>query len=148
MFRLAAARGLPVVERSVARVPAYVQSSRCESTVADHTLSDTPQASMPKSIRYPYFVSRVGMAGTSLPVYTDIRHGGSKWITQIRKVEGDVSALCHDLFDDMGWGNPYDKCNPNARMLLRVTNNAGPKTVHLRSNVSREVKAWLESRGF
>ena len=57
-------------------------------------------------------------------------------------------ALCHDLFDDMGWGNPYDKCNPNARMLLRVTNNAGPKTVHLRSNVSREVKVWLESRGF
>ena len=43
MLRLAAARGLPVVEQSVARMPAYVQSSRFESTVADHTLSDTPQ---------------------------------------------------------------------------------------------------------
>lgn len=92
MLRLAAARGLPAAGQSVARVPAYVQSSRFESTVADHTLSDTPQASMPKPVRYPYFVSRVGMAGTSLPVYTDIRHGGSKWITQIRKVEGDVSV--------------------------------------------------------
>lgn len=109
-------------------------------------VKEVPSQSM--SATYPYFVSRVGLTGTSLPVYTDVRHGGSKWLTQIRKVDGDATALCRDLFGAFGWGDPYDKTNPNSDMLVRVSKSAGPKTVVIRSNVSREVKAWLESRGF
>ncbi|WFD25536.1 hypothetical protein MNAN1_000496 [Malassezia nana] len=104
--------------------------------------------SLPMPIRYPYFVSRVGLSGMSLPVYTDIRHGGSQWITQIRKVEGDVGAFCRDLFDEFGWGDPFDPANENARILMRISKNAGAKTIFLRNNVSREVKSWLEYRGF
>lgn len=33
-------------------------------------------------------------------------------------------------------------------MLVRVSKQAGPKTIFLRENLTREVKAWLEERGF
>ena len=131
----------------LARIPQYVAQIRLESTVAEAP-ADTSVTSAPMPVRYPYFVSRVGLDGMSLPVYTDIRNGGSRWLTQIRKVEGDASAFCRDLFDEFGWGDPYDKSNPYANNLVRVSKNSGPKTVFLRSNVSREIKAWLESRGF
>ena len=131
----------------LARIQQYVAQIRLESTVAEAP-ADTSVTSAPMPVRYPYFVSRVGLDGMSLPVYTDIRNGGSRWLTQIRKVEGDASAFCRDLFDEFGWGDPYDKSNPYANNLVRVSKNAGPKTVFLRSNVSREIKAWLESRGF
>ena len=132
---------------SLARIPQYVAQIRLESTVAEAP-ADTSVTSAPMPVRYPYFVSRVGLDGMSLPVYTDVRNGGSRWLTQIRKVEGDATAFCRDLFDEFGWGDPYDKSNPYANNLVRVSKNAGPKTVFLRSNVSREIKAWLESRGF
>ena len=132
---------------SLARIPQYVAQIRLESTVAEAPV-DTSVTSAPMPVRYPYFVSRVGLDGMSLPVYTDVRNGGSRWLTQIRKVEGDATAFCRDLFDEFGWGDPYDKSNPYANNLVRVSKNAGPKTVFLRSNVSREIKAWLESRGF
>jgi len=68
-------------------------SARWESTSAAPKAAESPaDPSEPIPIRYPYFVSRVGLGGMSLPVYTDIRHGGSQWITQIRKVEGDVNV--------------------------------------------------------
>ena len=132
---------------SLARIPQYVAQIRLESTVAEAP-TDTSGTSAPMPVCYPYFVSRVGLDGMSLPVYTDVRNGGSRWLTQIRKVEGDATAFCRDLFDEFGWGDPYDKSNPYANNLVRVSKNAGPKTVFLRSNVSREIKAWLESRGF
>lgn len=131
----------------LARIPQYVAQIRLESTVAEAP-ADTSGTSAPMPVCYPYFVSRVGLDGMSLPVYTDVRNGGSRWLTQIRKVEGDATAFCRDLFDEFGWGDPYDKSNPYANNLVRVSKNAGPKTVFLRSNVSREIKAWLESRGF
>ena len=82
----------------LARIPQYVAQIRLESTVAEAPV-DTSITSAPMPVRYPYFVSRVGLDGMSLPVYTDIRNGGSSWLTQIRKVEGDASAICRDLYD-------------------------------------------------
>ncbi|WFD18045.1 hypothetical protein MCAP1_000257 [Malassezia caprae] len=123
--------------------------ARWESTSAVPEDAEAPASrSEPIPVRYPYFVSRVGLGGMSLPVYTDIRHNGSQWITQIRKVEGDVNALCRDLFNEFGWGDPFDPANVHARMLMRISKQAGPKTIFLRSNVAREVKSWLEYRGF
>lgn len=63
-----------------------------EATPARDVAQDLTEGAAPVPIRYPYFVARVGAAGTSLPVYSDIRHGGSQWLTQIRKVEGDAAV--------------------------------------------------------
>lgn len=72
--------------------------ARLESTSAAPKATESPaDATEPIPVRYPYFVSRVGLGGMSLPVYTDIRHGGSQWITQIRKVEGDANVRAAKL---------------------------------------------------
>ena len=55
----------------LARIPQYVAQIRLESTVAEAPV-DTSVTSAPMPVRYPYFVSRVGLDGMSLPVYTDI----------------------------------------------------------------------------
>ena len=110
----------------LARIPQYVAQIRLESTVAEAS-ADTSVTSAPMPVRYPYFVSRVGLDGMSLPVYTDIRNGGSRWLTQIRKVEGDASAFCRDLFDEFGWGDPYDKSNPYANNLCLLYTSPSPR---------------------
>lgn len=57
-------------------------------------------------------------------------------------------ALCRDIFEEFGWGDPFDKANPYSQILVRISKSAGPKTVFLRTNLSREIKSWLEHRGF
>ena len=53
-----------------------------------------------------------------------------------------------DLFESFGMGDPYDKSNAAPLQLVRTSGNAGGKTIVLRGNVSRDVKDWLEERGF
>lgn len=79
-------------------MPEILSRVRWVNTDSAPEAPETPaDDSAPMPIRYPYFVSRVGLSGMSLPVYTDIRHGGTQWITQIRKVEGDVSVRIESL---------------------------------------------------
>lgn len=99
-------------------------------------------------IRYSYFVPRVGVNANNLPVYTDLRHQGNKWLTVIRKIDGDVHLLCSDLFESFGWGDPFNKKNKYASMVERVTNTNGTRMIVLRGNFVREVNEWLEQRGF
>lgn len=81
-------------------------------------------------------------------MYLDLRNAGSRSLTLIRKVDGDVSALCRDLFEDFGWGDPFDKKNPDSDMLVRITHQAGSKKIFVRGNWTRDIKSWLEERGF
>ncbi|WFD37530.1 uncharacterized protein MJAP1_000474 [Malassezia japonica] len=130
--------------------PSIAQRVRFSSTNVPEEAEEQPHPTSagPLPIRYPYFVSRVGVNGMNLPVYTDIRNARSRYLTNIRKVEGDVTALCRDLFEDFGWGDPFNKLNPNAELLVRTTQQAGSKMIVIRGNWSRDVKAWLEERGF
>lgn len=128
-------------------LPGLCTSVRFNSTSAA-SAENVPQPSTPIPIRYPYFVNRVGESQISLPVYRDSRNAGTRSLTLIRKVEGDVSALCRDLFNDFGWGDPFDKANPNADMLVRISQQAGSKKIFLRGNWTRDVKEWLAQRGF
>lgn len=52
-----------------------------------------PQSTQPTLVHYPYFVPR--NTNGSLPVYTDIRNGGTRYMVLIRNIDGDanVSAL-------------------------------------------------------
>lgn len=43
----------------------------------------------------PYFVRRT--ASNQLPVYVDVKAGGTKQLTKIQKTEGDLDALRNDL---------------------------------------------------
>ena len=61
--------------------------------LASSNAAETEENIVP--IRYAYYVPRVGVTASSLPVYSDVRHGGNKWLTVIRKIDGDVPVrLC------------------------------------------------------
>jgi large subunit ribosomal protein L49 len=44
----------------------------------------------PTATKYPYFIPRNSRG--SLPVYTDIRNGGSRYLVLVRNVDGDVKV--------------------------------------------------------
>ena len=52
------------------------------------------------------------------------------------------------MFESFGWGDPFDKKNRYAALLERVNNGQGTRMVILRGNLVREVREWLEQRGF
>ncbi|KAJ5861650.1 Ribosomal protein L49/IMG2 [Penicillium soppii] len=61
----------------------------------------------------PYFVRRT--ASNTLPVYTDVKAGGTKKLTKIQKTEGDLDALRNDLALALGVA---DGNKPNPEVTL------------------------------
>lgn len=48
------------------------------------------------TVRYPYYVPRNSRG--SLPVYTDIRNGGSRFLISVRNVQGNVDVRHLSLY--------------------------------------------------
>ncbi|CDU23383.1 related to IMG2-mitochondrial ribosomal protein of the large subunit [Sporisorium scitamineum] len=164
----------PSLTRCNSTVSTHPSSSSSEPPTADLS-SDLKPSSSPTPIRYTYFVPRVGKTLSSLPVYTDIRNGGTRTLTELRKIQGSISDLKADLSlflsetyspnPELPHHSPF-KVNkkplrPKAgRKLVERTGNPGfldPVQVgkvqasgklKIRGNRVEEVKAFLESRGF
>ncbi|TKA53289.1 hypothetical protein B0A53_04307 [Rhodotorula sp. CCFEE 5036] len=109
--------------------PRFYSATADPSPQAADPLSATPPAS---ETAPPYFVPRT--AGGELPVYTDIRNGGSRVYTIVRKTRGDLSALQRDL----------------ASYLTDVPSHVKPAAgqIVLRGDWVRETKEWLAAKGF
>ncbi|KAG1736712.1 ribosomal protein L49/IMG2 [Suillus lakei] len=45
--------------------------------------------------RYPYYIRRNSRG--SLPVYSDIRNGGTRYLVSIRNVQGQINSLANDI---------------------------------------------------
>lgn len=67
-----------------------------------------------------------------LPVYSDIRHGGTKFVTVVRKVTGDRMLLARELTAALGGVPAY----------------VGLNSVEVEGHRVTEVKAWLAGLGF
>ncbi|KAJ1877993.1 mitochondrial large ribosomal subunit, partial [Kickxella alabastrina] len=70
-----------------------------ESTVA---AASEPAASTaaPQMVKYPYFVRRTRFQ--SLPVYSKVKNGGTRKLTMIRRIDGDIEALRTDINQMLG----------------------------------------------
>ncbi|BGP53279.1 hypothetical protein JCM8202_002604 [Rhodotorula sphaerocarpa] len=99
------------------------------ANAAQEKLSSVPPAS---ETAPPYFVPRT--AGGELPVYSDIRNGGSRVTTIVRKTRGDLAALQRDLATYLTDVPSYLK--PSAGQIV------------LRGDWVRETKEWLAAKGF
>ncbi|KZV75780.1 hypothetical protein PENSPDRAFT_570851 [Peniophora sp. CONT] len=78
----------------------------------------------------------------SLPVYTDIRNGGTRHLTLIRNVEGNATRLADDIQQTLF---PADSSEA-ARLKIRVHQNR-----HLILSGGRwkhSVVEWLSTKGF
>ncbi|KAH9981524.1 hypothetical protein BGW80DRAFT_1151894, partial [Lactifluus volemus] len=87
-----------------------------------------------------YFVPRNSRG--SLPVYSDVRNGRSRFLITIRNVEGSIKVLVDDLLRDLS-----DSTSPIRTVIkARIT-----RSNHLvLSGLSRKqvVLDWLVRRGF
>ncbi|KAI8324160.1 hypothetical protein GQ54DRAFT_296315 [Martensiomyces pterosporus] len=81
---------------------------------------------------YPYFIHRTRFQ--SLPVYTDIRNGGTRKLTLVRRIEGDLEALRSDLSKALDDGSIQIK--GVSRQLV------------IKGDRLSEVRAWLTKKGF
>ncbi|KAK2467040.1 hypothetical protein APHAL10511_001298 [Amanita phalloides] len=52
-----------------------------------------------RSVQYPYFIPRNSRG--NLPVYTDIRNAGTRYLIHIRNVDGNASLLANELRESL-----------------------------------------------
>ncbi|GAA5838647.1 hypothetical protein JCM3766R1_001551 [Sporobolomyces carnicolor] len=82
-----------------------------------------------------YFVPRSQFG--ELPVYSDVRNGGTRVLTVIRKVHGDVTELHKDLVTTFLGATTTDSfTKPQTQQIV------------IKGDWVREVKEWLAHRGF
>ncbi|XP_051914281.1 mitochondrial ribosomal protein L49 [Hippocampus zosterae] len=94
----------------------------------------TPPAESPPSL--PYMIRRSRMH--NIPVYTDVTHG-NRFMTLVRKVEGDIWALEKDV-------KQYLKDVTGKEMPTQV--NEVTMTLRVKGQFDKELKEWLTSKGF
>ncbi|ORY04815.1 hypothetical protein K493DRAFT_296788 [Basidiobolus meristosporus CBS 931.73] len=89
-----------------------------------------PKNELPADIKY--FVKRT--SGKSLPVYSDIKNGGTRFLTIVRRVEGDLDKLRQDL--------------STVAPSEYITINRRTSQIVVKGNYVREVRKWLTEKGF
>jgi len=74
-----------------------------------------------------------------LPVYIDIRNGGTRVLTEISRIEGDSEALCSDIRKELFyWSREKNLISVNH------TNNH----IIIKGRYGLMVKKWLAKKGF
>ncbi|PWN54414.1 hypothetical protein IE53DRAFT_382963 [Violaceomyces palustris] len=124
---------------------------------------DDVRTTMPQPVKYPYFVPRVGKLADSLPVYSDVRSGGNRCFTEIRKVQGSVEALREELASNLRFSSDFDN-SPFLASKKAYKPKAGRKQksdepirsskvgtagkIIIKGNRVKQVRQFLEQRGF
>jgi len=97
------------------------------STVIVQTSPATETARSPAAAgQQAYHVSRT--ASDKLPVYQDLKNGGNRRLTLVRKISGDSAALMRDLQQGLGLPRDKIKVNPVTRhVVLTVSSQRAKK---------------------
>ncbi|GAA5919559.1 hypothetical protein JCM1841_001012 [Sporobolomyces salmonicolor] len=112
-------------------------SSSDASPVA--STSSAPSPAAPETSPAPaeagpaYFIPRSRFG--ELPVYADIRNGGARHLTVVRKVQGDLDAFRRDLASFLS-GATTSYLKPHSQQLV------------IKGDWVRETKEFLAARGF
>ncbi|KAI0256469.1 ribosomal protein L49/IMG2, partial [Lactifluus subvellereus] len=87
-----------------------------------------------------YFVPRNSRG--SLPVYSDVRNGGTRYLISVRNVEGSIKALADDLLRDLS-----NSTSPAPTVVkVRITGSNHLMLSGLRRK--QAVLDWLVRHGF
>ncbi|KAH7909705.1 hypothetical protein BJ138DRAFT_1010278 [Hygrophoropsis aurantiaca] len=91
-------------------------------------------------VRYPYFLRRNTRG--SLPVFTDVRNGGTKHLVLIRNVEGQITMLANELQQSL-----FKRGSPEASRL-KVEIIAQRHLALSGGRWKNDVMKWLMAKGF
>ncbi|KAF8654115.1 hypothetical protein AX16_003647 [Volvariella volvacea WC 439] len=125
------------LKRLATSTPRGLQSLRFLSAEASpsHTAQQTSQ-----EVNYPYFVARNSRG--NLPVYTDIRNGGTRYMVLIRNVDGRAHTLAEELAKTLFESSSAEA----ARMKVKVVQSR--HLVITGGRWKHQVMEWLARRGF
>ncbi|EJD44123.1 hypothetical protein AURDEDRAFT_65688 [Auricularia subglabra TFB-10046 SS5] len=93
------------------------------------------------SLQHPFFLSRNSRG--SLPVYSDFKNNGTKYLVEIRNVEGDADALATQLKDSL-----FADAERKRRLKVQVIRSRHVRLSGLAAHYKNDVQQWLLSRGF
>jgi large subunit ribosomal protein L49 len=93
----------------------------------------------------PYTITRT-YPGQQLPVYNLSKGGGTKHLTRIRKLSGNLEALKADLTKALGLEGGMT--NRRGENVEGMSVNLLTKQISVRGWRAPEIKAWAERQGF
>ncbi|KAF8078112.1 mitochondrial large subunit ribosomal protein-domain-containing protein [Lyophyllum atratum] len=97
-------------------------------------------APTPFSVKYPYFIPRNTRG--NLPVYTDVRNGGTRYLVLVRNVDGNVDALAKELSRNL-----FRKDSPEAsRINVEIVRSKN--LVITGGRWKNDVVEFLKEKGF
>ncbi|KAI0928841.1 hypothetical protein AcW1_005961 [Taiwanofungus camphoratus] len=116
------------------------RQARAYSQTATRPNPTLPPHTRPSASHHPYYVPRNTRG--SMPVYTDIRNGGTRHLTLIRNIEGNIDALAKDIAQSL-----FQPGSPEAaRMKVQIIRS---KHLVLSGGLwKHDVVRWLVSKGF
>ncbi|KZV93357.1 hypothetical protein EXIGLDRAFT_717337 [Exidia glandulosa HHB12029] len=99
------------------------------------------RALVTRAAKYPYFVNRNPRG--ALPVYSDWKLNRTKYIVEIKNIEGDATALKADLQATL-----FPDEERASRLKVDVVRGSQIKLTGLAGHYRDEVFEWLIARGF
>ncbi|KAJ9603899.1 54S ribosomal protein img2, mitochondrial [Cladophialophora chaetospira] len=102
------------------------------------------QEMRPITSSLPYSILRT--PSKNLPIYQSVKSGGSKHITTIRKIQGDLTALASSVRQALGIDEFMT--DMRGRRKANIVINRTTRHVVLRGWRGPEVKRWAEMSGF
>ena len=118
---------------SAAEINASDLKSRIRSTDITPTVSSLP-----------YIIQRT--PSKNLPIYQSTKSGGSKHITTIRKIQGDLTGLATSVRQALGIDEFMT--DMRGRRKANIVINQTTRQVVIRGWRGPEVKRWAEVSGF
>jgi len=90
--------------------------------------------------QYPYFIPRNTQG--NLPVYTDVRNGGSRYLVLIRNIDGNANVLAQHLSESL-----FERNTPEAsRLSIEIVRSKN--LVITGGRWKNNVVQWLREKGF
>ncbi|KIW10957.1 hypothetical protein PV08_10256 [Exophiala spinifera] len=144
-------------QKAAVRKEREFSALRAQRMTSEEATSQTPMpapsaTSQPSSIlsrlavvsNLPFKISRT--PSSNLPVYESTKAGGSKHITTIRKITGDLEQLAGQVRNALGMDQYITDIR--GRRKETVTINRTTKQVIVRGWRAPEIKKWAELNGF
>ncbi|KAF5387041.1 hypothetical protein D9615_001656 [Tricholomella constricta] len=120
--------------------PTFRHARRCFAHRAVVSATAPNAAPMPVSVKFPYFIPRNTRG--NLPVYTDVRNGGSRYLVLVRNVDGNVDRLAKELRTKL-----FPKDSPEAsRLNIEIVRSKN--LVITGGRWKNDVVEFLKEKGF
>jgi len=133
------------LSKGLSDIPGLFQAfrTRCYSqqtvSVPSSATSSTPGAQLAQ-LSHPYFVPRNSRG--SLPVYSDIRNGGTRYLVLVKNVHGNINDLRDDLTKSL-----FEAGSQEASRL-KMSTHRNDTLILSGGRWKHKVMDWLRLKGF